>query len=215
MSAHVREYHQGSRRNNSTADGQAIESVRQVYSVAGAHDDDTDKRHERQKSERPEIRMVNQGSNNQVGAEVFGKRNHKFGRVSSVRLHGDKRDGDQKRGQNLQSQLGPSRKAKIPFVDHLLVVVSKSDSGIGDRGKYDDPDKPVTEVGPEQRGYDHRDRDEQSAHGGRAGFFLVCLGSLFANELADLELLQSPDDDRPDDQAREQGRQAGERRAER
>ncbi len=48
-----------------------------------------------------------------------------------------------------------------------------------------------------------------TAHGGRAGFFLVRLGAVFADVLADLEFAQLLDDVRADEQRDEQ---RGERR---
>ena len=44
--------------------------------------------------------------------------------------------------------------------------------------------------------------DQQSAHGRRAGFFLMGLRAFFADVLADLKFAQAADDERSDDQAR-------------
>jgi len=101
------------------------------------------------------------------------------------------------------------------IVDYLLVIVGESDCGIGNGGKHNDPDEAVAEVGPEQRGHDHGNRDQQPAHRRCAGLFLVGFRSLFANELTDLELLQAANDDRPDDEAGKKSGQAGEGCAER
>ena len=57
--------------------------------------------------------------------------------------------------------------------------------------------------------------DQNAAHGGRAGFFLVILWAFFANVLADLKFAQAIDDERPDDQSGKQGSQAGESGAKR
>ena len=97
----------------------------------------------------------------------------------------------------------------------LCVVVGESYSGVGAGGEYGDPDEAVAEVGPEQRGDDDRDDDEQSAHGGRAGFFLMRLRAFFADVLADLEIAQAVDNERADNECGEKRREAGKRRAER
>ena len=55
------------------ADGQAIEAVRQIYGVAGAHDDDGYKHNERQKGQKRKPAMM-PGANHQVGPEVFEER---------------------------------------------------------------------------------------------------------------------------------------------
>ena len=68
--------------------------------------------------------------------------------------------------------------------------------------KHRDPDEAVAQVGPQQS-WDHDgDRDQQAAHGGRAGFFLMSLGAFFADVLADLKFAQAVDDERADDQCR-------------
>ena len=58
------------------------------------------------------------------------------------------------------------------------------------------------------------DDNEDSAHSGRAGFFLVRLGAFFADVLADLEFAKFLDDVGPDEHSDEQGRERGEDSAE-
>ena len=78
-----------------------------------------------------------------------------------------------------------------------------------------DPDKAIAQVGPQQRGDDDGNRNQQAAHGGRACFFLMSLGAFFADVLADLKFAQAVDDHRTNDQSGEQGGQAGEGSAKR
>src|SRR3954462_2017105 len=96
---------------------------------------------------------------------------------------------------------------------HLGVVVGESDGGKRTSGKNSDPHETVAQVGPEKGGHDDRDDDQQSTHGGRARFFLMGLGTFFADELSDLEITQAPDHQWTHDQSREEGGQAGKRSA--
>src|SRR3954462_3828356 len=59
---------------------------------------------------------------------------------------------------------------------HLCVVVGESDGGKRTSGKNSDPHETVAQVGPEKRGHDDRDDDQQSPHGGLAAFFLWAFG---------------------------------------
>ena len=124
-------------------------------------------------------------------------------------------DGDHDAGRDLQAEFGACGQAQIAAVRHLGVIVGESDGGEGAGGEYGNPDEAVAQVRPQQRRNDNRDDDQQSAHGGRARFFLVSLGTLFANVLPDLEFAQTVDDQRTHDQRGEQRGKAGERRAER
>ena len=106
-------------------------------------------------------------------------------------------------------------KAKVASVRHFGVVVGESDGREGAGGENRDPDKAVAQIGPEQSGNDDRDHNQQSAHGGRAGFFLVRFRPFFANVLSDLEFAQAVDDQRAHDQRGKQSGKTGERGAKR
>jgi hypothetical protein len=60
-----------------------------------------------------------------------------------------------------------------------------------------EPDEGVGGVGPEDRGQQDGDDDENAAHGGRAGLFQMRLGAVIADVLADLEFAQLLDDHGP------------------
>ena len=94
-------------------------------------------------------------------------------------------------------------------MDNLQIIISESDRCKGAGGDHRDPDKPVTEVCPQQSRHDRRDSDQKAAHGGRASFFLMGLGSFLANVLADLKFAEPANDKRTHDQSREQGCEAG------
>ncbi len=83
------------------------------------------------------------------------------------------------------------------------------------RGEDGDPDEGIAEIGPEQRGDEDCDGDQQAAHGRRAGFFLMGLRAFFADVLADLKVAQALNYDRADDESGEKRGEAGEGGAER
>ena len=84
--------------------------------------------------------------------------------------------------------LARAGQTEIAAVRHLCVVVGESDGGEGAGGEHGDPDEAIAQIGPQQRGHNDRDDDQQAAHGGRAGFFLVSFRAFFADVLADLEI---------------------------
>ena len=100
-------------------------------------------------------------------------------------------------------------------MDDLDVVVGEANGAKGQRGTHDQPDEGVGEVAPQQRGQKDGDTDEYPAHGGGAGLFLVVLGTVFADVLADLKFAQLLDDEGPDEEGDEHCGETGESGAER
>src|SRR5580692_4431702 len=92
---------------------------------------------------------------------------------------------------------------------NLKIVVRKTDGPKCQRCKHRNPDKWIGKVRPQQSRHQDGNRDQQSAHGRRARFFLMRLRPLFANVLPDLEIAQPLNHDRPHDQAREKRGEAG------
>ncbi len=95
-------------------------------------------------------------------------------------------------------------------MDDLDVIIRKTDGAERQRGAHHQPNKGVRQIGPEQRGQQNRNADEDSAHGGRAGLLLVILRAVFADVLADLELAQLLDhigtDEQRDHERSERGK---------
>jgi hypothetical protein len=120
--------------------------------------------------------------------------------IHAIRLHGDEHRRDDDASRDLQREFGAGGEAQVAAMRDFRVVVGESDGRVSADGKYGDPDETVAEVSPEERGNNDRDDDQQAAHGRRAGFFLVGLGSLFADVLSDLEVAQAADDERAHDQ---------------
>ncbi len=111
---------------------------------------------------------------------------------------------------DLIQHLAAGGQTQVAMFGDLGIIVHKADRAIGQQRQHRDPDIGVAQVRPQQRGDHDRNDDQHAAHGGRAGFLLVRLGSFFANVLADLELAQLGDQPRSQRDAEKQRGQAGE-----
>src|SRR5215469_3438791 len=94
-------------------------------------------------------------------------------------------------------------------MDGFQIVIGKADSCKGTRRENCDPDKPVSEIRPQNRGHNDSNCDQQPPHGWRACFSLVRLGPLVADVLADLKFAEAIDYQWPDNQPGEQGSETG------
>ncbi len=131
-----------------------------------------------------------------------------------MRFQGAERSGNRKGRQKLVSELRPRGETEVAAMHDLQVIVGKPDRSKRQRRRHRDPDEAVAQIGPQQRGDDHADHDEHSAHGGCPGFLLVGLRAILAYVLADLEFTQTANHGRADDKTDEQCGEAGERGAE-
>ena len=146
----------------------------------------------------------------QVGAPALDEGHGELrGEHSELRQH-HQRDGNRGAGEALPEELGARREAEAAPLDHLDVVVGKTDGAEGERGEDGNPDKGIGGIGPEHSGQQNGDADEHAAHGGRAGLLEVRLGAVFADELADLELAQLLNDVGADEKRDHQRRERGE-----
>src|ERR1700688_706748 len=91
------------------------------------------------------------------------------------------------------------------------VVVTEADGGEGRRGQNGNPHESISQISPQQ-GWNHDGNgNQQAAHCGSPGFFLVGFGSLFADVLSDLKFAEAINDKRANDKSREQRGETGER----
>src|SRR5215472_6139518 len=213
VSAQIGQDGQGSGRDYGAADGQAIQAVSQVDGIARTHQHQHHEQYERSKRQKPQVRIMPESVNGEVGPELLEKRDHQMRRVLARGRQQYQHQAHQARSQELQQELHPAREPQVSAVDDLDVVVGKANGSKSRGGKDRQPDIGVRQIGPQQRGNDDGYNNQNPAHGGRAGFFLVRAGTFFADVLADLELAQLADDGRPDDQPHEQRGQTGKSRA--
>src|SRR5438552_11836495 len=153
--------------------------------------------------------MVFQALNNQVRLELLDERHEQLGGVEAGGLHRDQGNGNQGASGDLEAELSPRGQSQIAAVNHLCVVVGEPNRGKCAGGQYRNPDESVRQVGPQQRGDDDGNCNQQAAHGGCPRLFLMSLRAFLADVLADLELAQTIDDQRSDNQSREKGSKAG------
>ena len=129
--------------------------------------------------------------------------------------HDHQGNGNNDRGQPLPEELGARGEAEAAPLDHLDVVIGKPDRSEGKRGENGDPDERIGWVGPQHGRQQNGDDDEDAAHGGGPGFFLVRLRPILADILTDLEFAELLDDVRPDEECDEQRREEGKCRTKR
>ncbi len=192
------------------SDGEPVQAVSQIDCVAGPDDDQDDETDEWQKRQQTEMRNAPKRVNRQIRTEAFYERHHEMRGIAALRLHENEYNRDRHARENLISKLGASGEAKAAAADNLDVIVGKSDGAEDDGGDHREPDKGIAEVGPEQSGQQDSDANQNAAHGGRAGFLLMILWSVFADVLANLKLTQFLDDEGPDEKCNQQRRKTGE-----
>ena len=117
--------------------------------------------------------------------------------------------------QHLQREFLPAGEPQVAPLHHFRVVVDEADGRETQQREDGDPHVEVAEIGPEQRGHDDGDDDQDAAHGRRAGFLLVAARTFFANVLSDLEFAQLGDQPGSQRDAQKQRGDAGESRAQR
>ena len=193
------------------ADGQAVQTIRQVHGIARTDNDQRHKENERNKRQDAEVRNCAQRMDEEVGAKALEERHHQVRGVHSLAAHGQQHHGNGHPADDLQAHLLRGREAQTAPLDDLDVVIGKPDRAEGQRREHDQPYERVGEIAPQQGGQQNSDTDKYAAHGWRAGFFLVIFGAVFADVLANLELAQLFNDEGPDQQGNEHRGQAGKR----
>ena len=138
-----------------------------------------------------------------------------MGRVHALTAHGQQHQRNGHAGDDLQADLLRRGQAEIPPLDDFDVVIGKTNRAEGQRGKHHQPDEGIGKVAPQQCRQEDSNTDEHAAHGWSAGLFLVALGTVLANVLADLKLTQLLNDERPDEQSDEHRGETGKRSAKR
>src|SRR5581483_11865779 len=194
MAADVGQDRQCAGGDDGAPDRESIQPVGEVNRVARTDNHYHDERDERDECRKPEVRFIDQGSDNQVRTELLEEGNQQPGRVQAMGLHRDQSDCNTNASKDLEQQLATSGQAQVTAVNSFEVVVGKTDAGEGASREHRDPNEQVGQVRPEQRGYNDRDGNQQTAHGRSAGFFLVGFGTFLANVLPDLELAQAIND---------------------
>src|SRR5579872_5466908 len=119
--------------------------------------------------------------------EALKKWNAELGGILAEALEGEKNGADADAGENLKRKFGNGAQAEIAVQRDFFVVVDKADGTESDSGAESEHGVGVAKIRPQQSGNRDGNNDENTAHGGCAGFGLVSFGAFFANELLDLK----------------------------
>ena len=148
------------------ADGQPVETVREIHRV-GASDDD---QHRKEDIEQPEIRR-----------EVFEEGHAEF--RGELQL-GIQDHTDAERDESLGKELLVHGEALRRTPDELHIIIRESDQSKHQRGAHHQPDIAIGDVRPQQRGQQHRKEDEHASHGRRSGLGKMTAGAVISNPLS-------------------------------
>ena len=105
--------------------------------------------------------------------------------------------------------------AEVLLLGDFGVVVNEADNRKSRQGEERDQNEGIREISPEQRRNCRGQHDEHATHRRRSRFFLMGLGTFFADILANLKLAQLANQPRTKDQRQEHRGQAGVNRAHR
>src|SRR5262249_34049601 len=209
VSAHVSKNRQSGGGYDSAAYRQSIQSIRQIDRVARANDHQNNKKDERQKSDDPKVRGVQQRFNGKVRSKPFYERHHQVRGILTGRLHCNQYNRNYEADRDLEAKFGTSSKSQVAMMDDLQIIVCKSNRCECQGRKHDHPDVTVREVRPKQRWDDDCDHNQHSSHCRSASFFLMGRRALFPDVLSDLELAQLANDCWTYDHAHEERSKTG------
>src|SRR6266540_2510484 len=91
VSTDISQDREGTGGDDSAADGQPIQSVSQVHSIARPIQYEHDEEDKGKEGYRPEMRILLQMLDDQIRAELLEEGNDQLGRIQPIGLHGDER----------------------------------------------------------------------------------------------------------------------------
>src|ERR1017187_5021513 len=191
-------------------DGEPIESVGEVDGVGA---EDHHQRHEdAEGGDAKDVgpRVGHQLRHQHRWFEALEERDVHRGAEIAPGAHEEQGGGETEAHDELVDQLALAADSEIAPIGVFGVVVQKTDPAEGEQGEDGNPHVGVAQVGPEQRGDNDGDDDEDAAHGGGAGFLLVRFGAFLPDELADLELAKLVDEPWTQRDAQEERGERGE-----
>src|SRR5712692_2488258 len=195
------------------SDRQAVEPVREIHGIGGAGNHHRDENQKRHKSQRPEMRRMQQRVDHQVRMHTLQKRDHQFRGVCAARGKRQQPNAYNGADKDLRQKLPLAAEAKILLLRDLGVVVHESDGRERQKGEQGQQHKTVSKVSPQQCRHHRRQHDQHAAHRRCAGLFLVVLRAFFANVLADLQFAQLADQPRPENKRQKHRGETGVHRA--
>ena len=134
-----------------------------------------------------------------VWTKAFDKRHrHLSGKHFELR-QSHQRGGHSSGRHALINQLGACREPEAAALDHLDIIVGKTNGAECECRAHRDPHQRIGGISPQHRRQQNCNRDQHPAHGRRAGLFQMGLRPVVANILADLKFAQFLNDIRSDE----------------
>src|SRR5580692_3769848 len=208
VAADVGQHRERAGSDNRAADGQAVETVRQIDRIRRTDNHHTNKNQERKKRQGPQMRRIHQGMDDQVGVQTLEKRNHQLRRIGIMRNENEQRDTHDQADEHLKIDFLFRSEPKISLLRNFGIVVNEADDGKSDERKQRKQNKRIGQISPEQRGDGRRQNDQYAAHRWGARLFLMLLRAFLADVLPNLQFAQAPNEPRTKHQAEEHRRQA-------
>src|SRR5882762_604808 len=133
VAAHVSQNRKRPRRDHRAADGEAIETVREVHSVGGTYDYNRRRHKKGHKGKRPEVpgkmRLIEQRVNHKIGMESLQEGKDELRGVSAVGGEDKKHDADDQADENLEINLLLCREAQIALLGNFRVIINEANDG--------------------------------------------------------------------------------------
>ena len=185
VARHVGQDREGDGHDENAADGQAIQTVREIDGVAGAHHHQPDPRNQQDAH---------------VWSEILKEGHRQLARVGAAKTEMQDEEGHQQRDAREQRHLLPAAQPQVLLLEELLGIVEGAHNAEAQQRQECDPDGTTLELAPEQRREQDHTENEDAPHGGRAGLHLVMLRAFLANVLPHLQARERADHQRPQQQ---------------
>src|SRR5712692_6597810 len=139
--------------------------------------------------------------------ESLQERKDELRRVSTVSGQDKKHDADDQADECLKIYLLLCGETKVALLRDLSVIIDKANDSKTEKREQREQDKWIGQIRPKKHRHSRGKNDEHAAHGWRARFFLVLLGALLADELADLQFAETANQPGTKNQRQKHGRE--------
>ena len=188
----MREYREGTADHDGRHDGEAIQAIGEVYGITGSHDDKVGECH---KPDQPQ------------GYGDLLEKWHDHGGLRGQLGGQDEVQCSEQGYQRLPEELRPGGKSLGVAIDYLAVVIRPADHAEPHCRYQHYPYVPIAQIRPQKRGNGDRYQYQRAAHGRRARFDEMRLGTVVPYRLSDLVCGKLPYHRWPDDERNRQRRQ--------
>jgi len=194
--------------NDSTANREAVQTIREIYRVRSARNDNCYENKKRNERKRPEVFGIDKRMDDQVRMHAFKEWKNELRGIRAVCRENEKRRANNEADKDLKGEFALGRQAEILLLGDFCVIIDETDCCKREKREQGDENKSISQIRPKENGNGSGKNDKHAAHGGRAGFFLVLLWALFANVLSDLQFPQAANEPRAEDEREKHCREA-------